>query len=741
MSDPREVEELEALVEQFLDRREQEPELTPEQFAAEHPEVGPALLGALHSTLEVMATLGDEAEELPESIGTFAVVREIGRGGMGVVYEVERDGERRALKRLGVAALMQRHAQQRFQREARSLMRLRHPGVVTVHEVGAADGLPFLVMDLVEGQSLAGMGPLVWRRAVELCRDLGRGLAAVHEAGMCHRDLKPQNVLVGGDGQPVLVDFGLVHDAADVTLTGTGDLLGTPRYLAPEQAAGQPTDTRTDVYALGLILAELVTGHPVREGTDRSTVLAAAASSKPPDLSGVANVPADLVRVVRMATERRPEWRYPTALAMVDDLDRLLSGDSVRARPPGLFVRGTEVLRRRPRSVMGWSATVLVVGLVGGLWLRAELLAGRAGQAQAHFEDAVLAWCEQDEVAAQLAIDATLAAAPEHEGALALLHIRGIGVASWGPSSPRIDALRDGLAARSEARWPDAVVAFGAAATAKLTCPLSRILLSSAQEQVGNLAEAERELTTAAELMPTSAALAHSLGSVQSRRRDVRAAAGSYRRAVELRPGSFSLRYRLARAYYGFDPEAALREIVAALALLEPDRDRELRSGKQLQASALDLLGRTEEALVILRRLAEANPKDVKACFNLAYALDRQLLVREAKEWYEKALTIEPANQSAALCLVWLLATADQTELRDPDRAERMLVEVLERDRGQSKKVLLMVRDFGFRTGRIDRLVAIMTELMERPGISQHARAALEHTRNNVRSGAPKTGR
>ena len=308
--------DLEALVEAFLDRLDDDPELSPETFAAEHPNAGPQLLASLRSTIDVMTALGDGVEPLPERIGPHTVIGELGRGGMGVVYEIEHGGQRRALKRLGVTALLQPNAQQRFGREANALRRLAVDGVVAVHEVGMADGLPFLVMDLVDGPSLEGAGPLPWRRATELCRDLGNALAAIHDAGLCHRDLKPQNVILGNDGKPVIVDFGLVHDDTNATLTGTGDLVGTPRYLAPEQAAGQPTDARTDVHALGLLFAELLTGQPVRRGTNRSAVLTEAVAGRPAELGSIEHVTA-LRRVVQTATALRPRWRYPTARAMV----------------------------------------------------------------------------------------------------------------------------------------------------------------------------------------------------------------------------------------------------------------------------------------------------------------------------------------------------------------------------------------------------------------------------------------
>lgn len=728
--------QLEDLVERFLDRREREPGLTPEAFAAEHAAVGPGLLAALHASLAVLATLDQAADPLPERIGPFRVIRELGRGGMGVVYEVERDGVRHALKRLGVTGLLQPHAQQRFQREARALLRLRHPGVVAVHEVGAADGLPFLVMDLVSGRSLEDLGPMPWRRAAELCRDIGRALQAVHDAGLCHRDLKPQNVLLRPDDSPVIVDFGLVHDAGDTTLTGTGDLLGTPRYLAPEQAAGQPTDTRTDVYALGLILAELLTGAPARAGTERSALLAAAAAGAVPSLRGV---PQALRRVVRTATALRPRWRYGSAAELVADLERVLVGEPVRAQPPGPLRRGVDLLGRRPRLATALAAALVAV-VAGGAWLALEAgAAARRARADAHFEGAVFAWCQGSPQEVAPALAATLAEDPSHAGAAVLAALQEGRTPTAAAASTRPSPA--GVTAYLQQEWSTATAALRETVQTDPSCPLLRILLARAAEQGGSAADAESELAAATRLLPDSAALAWELGALRYRGRRFQDAAVEFERGATLRPDAPWLRYWLARCCLQFDAERGLLAIDAALAMPAPAGPALDQKARLLRAALLDKLGRSGDAIVILQALADETPDDPDVCYSLAYALDRQLRVREARPYYEKVLERQPAHTNAALCLVWLLTTAAEEDLRDLDQAEQLLVAQLERTGGRSEAVLQMTREFGLRSGRIAALLAALERLMESPATTSHLRGTLEHTRNYLRNGAPREGR
>ncbi|MCO5171699.1 MAG: serine/threonine-protein kinase [Planctomycetes bacterium] len=248
-------------------------------------------------------------------IGPYEVVRELGRGGMGVVYEVT---DPALPRRLALKLILDRadpDALARFKREVELLARVRHPNVVAVHAVGRAPEGPYVLMDLVEGEPLSRLvGRFDAARAVEVVRALCGAVEALHAQGVLHRDLKPQNVLVRPDGTPVLLDFGLARGVWADRLTRTGEVLGTPRYMAPEQAEGRGSPThgaRVDVYGLGAILFELLAGAPPFAEVQGGPIPALAAVLEreprwPP-------VDAALGAVLRRAMARRPEDRFASA--------------------------------------------------------------------------------------------------------------------------------------------------------------------------------------------------------------------------------------------------------------------------------------------------------------------------------------------------------------------------------------------------------------------------------------------
>jgi len=258
-------------------------------------------------------------------VGPYRLEACLGRGGAGEVWRVTHlpTGAQRALKTLLPFAELQ--DRERFVREGQALATLDgHPHVVRVHEVGELAGRAYLVMDLARSEDLNARlkaGPLPAEEARQLLIKLASGLAHVHRHGLLHRDLKPHNVLFADDGRPLLSDFGLVRGPSRSSLSVTGEILGTPAYMAPEQAMGEPVDERTDVYGLGAVLYHVLCGRPPFQGPTPIAVLTQVAQEPPrPPSSVAAEVPPDLERVCLRALAKDPNQRYPSARALGDAL-------------------------------------------------------------------------------------------------------------------------------------------------------------------------------------------------------------------------------------------------------------------------------------------------------------------------------------------------------------------------------------------------------------------------------------
>jgi serine/threonine-protein kinase len=305
----------------------------------------------------------------------------IGAGGMGEVFKAW-DAE---LER-PVALKYLRHDDpelvERLMREARAQARVDHPSVCKVYEVGEEDGRPFIAMEYVEGRLLDEVaGELTVEQKVLLIQQVAEAIQAAHIVGLIHRDLKPGNIIVGetADGRlhPWVLDFGIAREQEAAGLTVTGQVLGTPGYLSPEQALGDPkaVDRRTDVFSLGVVLYELLGGRKPFDGDGGVEVLVNLLEHEPAPLRRHwTEVPADLETVVMRCLEKRPESRYPSARALADDLGRFLAGEPVEARP----ITGIQRLARKARKhpfttgVVAMS-TVIVLALATALivgWIR-----------------------------------------------------------------------------------------------------------------------------------------------------------------------------------------------------------------------------------------------------------------------------------------------------------------------------------------------------------------------------------
>jgi TolB-like protein/Tfp pilus assembly protein PilF/predicted Ser/Thr protein kinase len=314
--------------------------------------------------------------DMPTEIGDYELLEEIGRGGQGVVYRARQKSLNRtvALKVIGLGHWTTRAALKRFRLEAEAAAGLDHPFIVPIHEVGQHNGCCYFSMKLVEGGQLSEVvkhKPMPLRRSVELVAKLARTVHYAHERGVLHRDIKPGNVLLDANSEPYLTDFGLARLVeTESTVTRTMEALGTPSYMAPEQAKGNTTRlTRaTDVYGLGAVFYHLLTGHPpFAAGTTFETVrLVLETEPRQPRLWD-ARIDRDAAIICLKCLEKDPQRRYASALALAEDLERWLRHEPIQARRTGLFTRGSKWARRNPTlSAMVASFAVLtaVVGLM-----------------------------------------------------------------------------------------------------------------------------------------------------------------------------------------------------------------------------------------------------------------------------------------------------------------------------------------------------------------------------------------
>jgi YD repeat-containing protein len=315
----------------------------------------------------------------PLSVPGYEILIELGRGGMGVVHQARhRDtGRLVALKVLRDALLDSPQQRSRFRTEAEALTRLRHPNVVSLIEAGEQDGRPYFVMELVTGGSLdrrlAGQ-PQPVGEAAAMTETLARAVAFAHQHGIVHRDLKPGNILLGEDGTPKLNDFGLARQLdADTRQTASGAVLGTPRYMSPEQAEGRSDriGPATDVWALGVILYEMLVGRPPFAGSGLIETLEQVRNLEPePPSKAQPGVSRDLETICLKCLHKDPARRYATAEALADDLRRFQEDRPIKARRVGLRERAVKWRRRHPvTAALAASAVLLLLSNAAlGLW-------------------------------------------------------------------------------------------------------------------------------------------------------------------------------------------------------------------------------------------------------------------------------------------------------------------------------------------------------------------------------------
>ncbi len=328
----------------------------------------------------------EESARMPPSFGDYELLEEIARGGMGVVYKARQVSLQRlvAIKMILAGAAASREFIHRFRTEAAAAANLQHPNIVAVHEVGAHQGENFLVMDFVDGPNLAhfvGQQPLPAQRAARYVQLIADAIHYAHECGILHRDLKPSNVLIDSvSDQPRVTDFGLAKrfqenselrtSNSELDLTLTGHVLGSPNFMAPEQAAGAKgkASQRTDVYGLGAILYHLLTARPPIQAESLPETLqqVAGADPLPPRLLN-SSIPRDLETICLKCLEKEPSRRYASARELAGELGRFLADEPIHARPTSTVEKGWRWCRRRPAvaSFAGTTALLLLAVAIG----------------------------------------------------------------------------------------------------------------------------------------------------------------------------------------------------------------------------------------------------------------------------------------------------------------------------------------------------------------------------------------
>jgi serine/threonine protein kinase/tetratricopeptide (TPR) repeat protein len=338
-----------------------------------------------------LASLDSENDEAFEptvarmlkDFGDYELIEEIGRGGQGVVYRARQKSLNRtvALKVIGLAHWATEAHVKRFRLEAEAAASLNHPCIVPIYEVGERDGACYFSMGLVEGgqlDTIAKREPIPIRDAAELIAKLARTVHYAHEHGILHRDIKPGNILLDAEGEPHLTDFGLARLVeTESTVTRTMEVLGTPSYMAPEQAVGNNAGvtSATDIYGLGAVLYQLLTGHPpFAGGTTYETVrLVLDTEPRQPRLWNP-KIDRDLATICLKCLDKDPQRRYSSALALAEDLERWLKHEPIRARRTGIFTRGRKWVRRNPTSALLVASLVALGVAIGAMIWKSEFV-------------------------------------------------------------------------------------------------------------------------------------------------------------------------------------------------------------------------------------------------------------------------------------------------------------------------------------------------------------------------------
>ena len=342
------------------------------EIPADAPEAGcPGCL--LESALkQQQATKSERLLAIVGELGDYELLEEVGRGGQGVVFRARQKSLNRtvALKVISLGQWASEAHLKRFRREAEAAASLEHPGIVPIHEVGERDGQCYFSMQLIEGGQLDEVvrrEPMPIRQAAELIAKVARTVHYAHEHGILHRDIKPGNILLDQNGEPHLTDFGLARlIETESTVTRTLEVLGTPSYMAPEQASANNVEltSATDVYGLGAVLYQLLTGNPpFAGGTTYETIKLVLDTEPRQPRSLNAKIDRDLSTICLKCLEKDPKRRYASALALAEDLEHWLKHEPIQARHVGIFTRGQKWVRRNP-AIAALTASLIAVAAI-----------------------------------------------------------------------------------------------------------------------------------------------------------------------------------------------------------------------------------------------------------------------------------------------------------------------------------------------------------------------------------------
>jgi tetratricopeptide (TPR) repeat protein len=621
---------------------------------------------------------------------------------MGVVYQARHCSLKRlvALKMILAGLHADSTARGRFRTEAEAVARLQHPNVVQIYEVGECDGRPFLCLEYIDGGSLLHMGAGTAQpeqEAARLVETLARAVHGMHQRGILHRDLKPTNVLLTMDGTPKIADFGLAKLLdADSGLTRSETLLGTPSYMAPEQAAGdtKKVGVPADVYSLGAILYELLTGRAPFQGTTPLSTLLLVRNQEPvPPRRWRRWVSLDLETICLKCLEKEPGKRYPSALALADDLHCFVEGRPIQARPVPLWQRLWKSARRRPTLVAGVLGALALVGLLLTAWsyFRAadQLGRHRAEQRYQQFvqrrnEALVYGLLAPDEGALFLGAEAAANLKTAESAAREALALAGLEAASEeaalapGFPAPRraemasdcyalllvLASVRGGEFLPAEAgkeRYREALRILERARKLGFETRAYHLRRAHFLELLGEQREARKHRDRAASLPPEGALDHFLLGEEQFRRGDWEQAMSSFNHALSLQPAHFWAQFFLAVCHLKVRRWQAAKAGLNACLAQQPD----FVWAYLFRSFAHEKLREVPEAEADFQRALHLNPnEDARYVLFLARGILRfnQRELEPAAADFRSAMALKPGQYNAYLNLAQVFLAQGQFE-------------------------------------------------------------------------------